>query len=127
MSSLRTQALRALVILGLSGPAMADDTMLRLFAGCTGRISAEMEHAWLVNDTRADALQAQRVQFVSILEAIVPPERARDMLNYRIDTKLAHSAILTTARFGTDARRADMAKKQALSLVRQCQSLLLDS
>ena len=119
--------MRILIILGLCGPAVADDALLHLFAGCTGQISAEMEHAWLMNDERAPALAAQRLKFVSILDAIMPRDRARETLNHRINAKLAHSAILTTATFGTDPRLVRMAKKTALLRLTQCQNLLLDS
>ena len=126
MSRKRTHLLRALIILCLPGPALADDALLRVFAGCTGRLSAEMEHAWLMNDDRADALEAQRLQFVSILQAIMPQDQARETLNMRIDAKLAHSAMLTTAVFGTDPKLARMAKRQAMLRVQDCQNLLLD-
>ena len=116
----------AMIATGTPITASAHDDLLGLFAGCTGRISAEMEHAWLMNDDRADALQAQRLKFVSILRAIQPADQARQALAQRTDAKLAHSAMLTTATFGTDPRRAKLAKRQAAWQIAQCQNLLLD-
>ena len=106
--------------------ARAYDDLVLVFAGCAGRISAEMEFAWLTQDTRADAFQEQRQRFVSILDAVMPADRARETLHHRIEAKLAHSAMLTTARFGTNTRMAELAQQQARTQVRSCQNLLLD-
>ncbi|WP_299165204.1 hypothetical protein [uncultured Tateyamaria sp.] len=127
MSRKRTIAVQALVALSLSAPAMAMDDLASVFAGCTGRISAEMEHAWLMNSDRADDLEGLRLQFVTLLDAITPPEQARQVLHFRIEAKLAHAAMLTTATFGTDPRLVHMAQNQAALRVRDCRNLLLDS
>ncbi len=113
-------------MLGCAGVARANDDLVMVFAGCTGRISAEMEHAWLMNDPRADTLQSQRQRFVSILDAIMPSDRARALLSHRVETKLAHAAILTTARFGTNPRLSELAKQRAQIQIQACQTLLLD-
>ena len=126
MSRIRTLIFSALIVTGLTNPARASDDLVMVFAGCTGRISAEMEHAWLMNDARADVLHQQRQRFVSILEAIMPPERARETLSHRIEAKLAHSAMLTTANFGTNPRLSDLAKRQARVRLESCQTMLLD-
>ncbi len=118
----------ALIGLAMSaGPAVAQDTQLHIFAGCTGRISAQMEHAWLMNDARAEELADLRLTFVGILEAIMPADQARDTLNHRIEVKRAHSAMLTTASFGTDPRRAKIAQRTARIKLDACRDLLLDS
>ncbi|MEP2889906.1 hypothetical protein [Tateyamaria sp.] len=126
MSRLRTLISSALIVVGLTGAAHANDDLVLVFAGCAGRMSAEMEHAWLVNDARADTWQTQRQRFVGILQAIMPRDRARETLSHRVEAKLAHSAILTTAKFGTDPRRSRLAKKQARIQVQSCQAMLLD-
>ena len=126
MSKIRTLISSALVIVGLAGAVRANDDLVLVFAGCAGRLSAEMEHAWLVSDARADALQGQRERFVAILQAIMPMDRARETLHHRVEAKLAHSAILTTARFGDDPRLSRLAKQQARVQVQSCQAMLLD-
>ena len=126
MSRIKTLIAGALIMTGLTDPVRADDDLVRVFAGCTGRISAEMEFSWLIGDGRADALQAQRQRFVSILEAVMPTERARETLNYRVEAKLAHSAMLTTAHFGTDARLSRLVRQQARQSVQTCRTLLLE-
>lgn len=113
-------------MIGLSGTARAYDDLVLVFAGCTGRMSAEMEFAWLMNDARSDALQDQRQRFVTLLDAVMPAERARETLNHRIEAKLAHSAMLTTAHFGADERLARLAKQRAEVGVQTCRTLLLE-
>ena len=100
---------------------------MHIFAGCTGRVSAQMEHAWLMNDARAGELADLRLKLVGILEAIMPADQARATLNHRIEVKRAHSAMLTTATFGTNPRQAKMALRAAQIQVDACRNLLLDS
>ena len=107
MSNLKTFVL-ALVILPASTYAMSN-TLFSTFASCTGRLSAEMEHAWLMNDPRADDLAHRRGQFVDLLEAVVPDDQKRHALTLRIDAKLAHAALLTQATFSEDSDRAEWA------------------
>jgi len=127
MSSLKTIGQSALILAVLSTPAVAMDNLASVFAGCTGRISAEMEHAWLLSRDDADDLEGLRLQLVSLLEAITPPDEARQILHFRIEAKMAHAAMLTTATFGTDPRLVRMAQNQAAQRVRDCRNLLLDS
>jgi len=126
MSRIRTLIAGALIISGMSGVARAQNDLVLVFAGCAGRMSAEMEFAWLMRDPRADALQAQRQRFVTILDAVIPSGRAREALGYRVEAKQAHSAILTTAHFGTDAKLSRLAKRQAQVNVQTCRNLLLE-
>ena len=126
MGRVRTLISGVLVMTGLAGQAHATEDLVLVFATCTGRMSAEMEHAWLMRDARADDFQAQRERFVSILDAIMPPERSRETLNHRIEAKLAHSAILTTARFGPNPRMSELAEQQARTQVQSCRAMLLD-
>lgn len=126
MGGIRKIILGAVLSLGAPMPLAATEDIVLVFAACTGRLSAQMEHAWLLGDTRADALQTQRQRFVSILDAIMPPDRAREVLNHRVAAKLAHSMILTTASFGTEPRASRLAKVHARQHVRSCETLLLD-
>ncbi|WP_108836566.1 hypothetical protein [Tateyamaria sp. Alg231-49] len=126
MGSLRTLIASALIMTGLSGAARANDDLVLVFAGCTGRMSAEMEFAWLMSDARSDALQDQRQRFVTLLDAVMPDERARETLGHRIEAKLAHYSMLSTAHFGSDKRLAKLAKQRAEANVQTCRTLLLD-
>ncbi len=126
MSSLKTLLLAG-VILPLSAPVFASGPLHYVFAECVGRFSAEMEHAWLLGDTEADAYQDRRETFIALMEATMPTEAARDVLAYRIDNKIAHAALLTAASFGQDDKRAQRAKIIAQSYRKSCERLLLDS
>ena len=110
---------------GQAAALSQSDRLDRVFAGCAGRFSAEMEHAWLMGDSESDALQAQRSAFVSLLEAATPEGQERSILSYRIDTKLAHASLLTLATFTDDEQQAQTARSLAQQHLAQCRTLLL--
>ena len=118
----------AVIAVCAAGQAAAmdqSDRLERVFAGCAGRLSAEMEHAWLIDGDESDALQAQRSAFVAMLEASTPQGQERSVLAYRIDTKMAHASLLTLATFHEDEQRAETARLLAHQHVAQCRTLLL--
>jgi len=126
MSRMKTLLLAG-VILPFTAPAFASGPLHYVFAECVGRFSAEMEHAWLLGDDRADLHENRRHTFIALMEATMPSEAARDILAYRIDNKIAHAALLTTASFGQDERHAQRAKIIARTYRQSCEQLLLDS
>lgn len=120
--------LRATVALLLAANgSLAHDGLHHVFAGCVGRLSAEMEHAWLVGSAEADALADQRLVFLSLLEATTSPEHARTTLSYRIEVKMAHASLLTQATFHGDTPRARAADDMAFAHLSACRRLLLDT
>ncbi|MEX0339551.1 MAG: hypothetical protein AB3N11_10975 [Arenibacterium sp.] len=125
MSGLRTSALLCVVLLVLARPAAASDEIYNVFAGCAGRFSAEMEHAWLMGDAAADEYESQRHTFISLTEAAIPAEKTRAVLHHRLDHKLAHASLLTIATFGQDDRRARAARSAAKAYRQACEQLLL--
>ena len=106
--------------------AAAGSPLFQQFAGCVGRMSAEMEHAWLLNDPAADAIAAQRLTFLSLLDATMPAGHERDALAARIDAKMAQATLLTAATFGTSSDRVTHARNRAAWHVRVCREMLLD-
>lgn len=126
MSGLKTLVLAG-VVWTIAPSAFALGPLHHVFAACVGRFSAEMEHAWLIGDAEADALQDRRRSFIALMDATMPADAARDTLAYRIDTKIAHAALLTTASFDQDMRRAQQAKVTARAFRLSCEQLLLDS
>lgn len=114
----------ALTISGLA-PVSSRDIDFRTFAGCAARYSAEMEHAWLMSHPTAEELQDRRLQFLALLDATVPADQARNVMNYRIETKLAHASLLTLATFNDDERRAHSARVVAERHLSTCRALLL--
>lgn len=113
-------ALRTLLVLILSwaaAPLVADaprptEEALTL-ATCHGRYAAVLEHAWLMQDN-IEAARLRRDLFAAMLEALTRdasdgPALEGALLNFRLTEKQATAHLLTTARFGTDPRRARMA------------------
>lgn len=124
MSSLRAAfAGFALGLLAL--PALAEDDPLRTFAACAGRLSAQMEHQWLVSDPASDRTETQRDAMIALLDAIMPPEAARRVLAWRIDAKHAQAVLLTRATFNDDPADAAWAARRADMEVAACTGLLL--
>ncbi|WP_227270758.1 hypothetical protein [Roseobacter weihaiensis] len=124
---MRTFLLASAASLLAASSALAHDGLHHVFAGCVGRLSAEMEHAWLVGSAEADAFGDQRLVFLSLLEATTPPEHARTTLNYRIEVKMAHASLLTQATFQGDTPQARAAGNMAFAHLSACQRLLLDT
>ncbi|MEM7596545.1 MAG: hypothetical protein AAF382_02540 [Pseudomonadota bacterium] len=127
MSRIKTIAALLLLTSALSAKAAGPEDLTETMAICAGRMSAELEFAWLLSDPAADQFENQRLRFVEILNALGPNEDPRQQLALRIDAKMAHAGLLTTAHFGTDAPRAAWAKRHAIRHRQNCQILLLDS
>ena len=109
----------------LALPATAGDNPLRTFAACAGRLSATMEHQWLLSDPTSDRTAAQRAAMISLIEATMSPEQGRDVLAWRIDAKQAHSVLLTRATFNDDPEDALWARNRAVAQLAACTGLLL--
>lgn len=100
--------------------------LARTFAGCVGRMSAEMEHAWLTSDPAAAEFEGKRQAFLALLDATLPKGREADALNHRIEAKMAHASLLTVATFADRNDRADQARMRAAWHRTACNTLLLD-
>ena len=77
-----------------AAPVAAHQKLPHLFAGCAGRFSAELEHAWLTNKTEASRYEAQRRMFITLLEAVQQETDARKLLSYRIENKMGSKRVL---------------------------------
>lgn len=126
MSGMRT-LLCLLLMLGQPSLAQASspEDQLRTFATCAGRLTAQLEHQWLMQTAGADALQRQRGQIVELLEAVMPRDRGRDVLNWRIEARAAQRALLQRATFGTQADDAAWASQMAEQFMADCTVFLL--
>ena len=105
--------------------AFDPEQQLQAFATCAGRLSAIMEHQWLFDGAAADQTKVRRAAVLDLIDAIMPPERADDVLHWRIAAKYAQSTLLTRATFNDDAHDAAWAQEQAARLERACTGLLL--
>ncbi|NIY72479.1 hypothetical protein HCZ30_08525 [Marivivens donghaensis] len=104
---------------GLSGDP------LRIFATCTGRLSALMEFQWMFDGPLSEQTEAERARMIGLIDAIMPPEKGRDVLAWRINAKYAQSRLLTRARFASDSRDATWAAEQAERMISECRALML--
>lgn len=117
-------------LLGLTGVAPRGvqagqmDTVTRTFATCTGRLSALMEHQWLLSDGAADTTRAQRAMMIDLLQAAMPRGTEREALALRIEAKQAQHNLLMQASFGQDRPAARQAAARALQLLRGCTALI---
>lgn len=105
--------------------ASSAEDQLRTFANCAGRLMAQLEHQWLVQSDDADITQHQRRQVVELLNAILPPERGREVLGWRADARAAHRALLQRAAFAQDETDAIWAAQMAEQYVADCTVFLL--
>lgn len=110
---------------GLLGPLYAGQDPLRLFSTCTGRLSAQMEHEWLMSDPAAESSELAREVMISLLETVMSGDDGPRVLSWRIDAKHAQAALLTRATFNDDAEDARWARSLAVSEIAACKGLLL--
>lgn len=116
-------ALIASALPALSAPVA--EGPLHIFAACAGRLSATMEHQWLMRDPAAERTEAQRSAMVALVDAVMVPDRAPDVLGWRIDAKRAHAVLLTRATFNADDDDASWALARAETELAACTGLLL--
>lgn len=124
MSILRTIILSSLALLPAGG-VFAHDNPLQTFAACAGRLSAVMEHQWLMQDPTSEATEAQRATMLTLVDAIMTPDQGRDVLSWRVDAKQAHAVLLKRATFNPDRTDAAWALRRADAELAACTGLLL--
>lgn len=125
MGGLKTLLAALVLAAPLAGPARADDGFLRQIASCAGRLSAQMEHQWLLSDPGADLTERRRDAFLDVLEAVRTPDRGTEILAWRIDAKMAQASLLRRGTFNGDAEDALWARRQADMILAGCGALIL--
>ncbi len=105
--------------------AQTDDSQLRLFASCAGRLSAVMEYQWMFDGVASERTELQRASVLQLVEATMPDGMGREVLHWRLSAKLAQSALLTRATFSDDQSDAAWAAQMADRLTRECTALIL--
>ena len=129
MGSLRNllAALAALTATNAVALPNSPDDLARAFAECAGRYAAVADHARLFDGAASEVAESRRDLFVSLLETTLPDiEAARhDPLNWRIQSKAAHAALLATAVFTMYPDRAKRAQMAADRHIALCSMLIL--
>ena len=123
MGALRT--LISLLCLVPFGSVCAAD-LTQVFATCTGRFSAELENAWLLQSNHVEVLEERRERFEELLGTVTSGETARSIMDQRIKAKSAHARLLQIAQFAQDAGAAGWAKRRAEVEIGYCANFLLE-
>ncbi|MGR3323416.1 MAG: hypothetical protein ACU0DK_15965 [Pseudooceanicola sp.] len=105
-------------------PASSDDPATT-FAACAGRLSAMMEHQWITDPPASERTEAVRARMIDLLEAAMRPGTGNDILNLRIEAKMAQAQLLSRARYRDRPGEAARALGRAQSQVAACEALLL--
>ncbi|MEM5476858.1 hypothetical protein [Pacificibacter sp. AS14] len=95
------------------------------FAQCAGRLSAQMEHQWLISDSKADHTKQHRAVMIELLEAVTDPAAAKQTRHLRIMTKQAHAQLLTQSIFSQNDGHKAYAHSRAQHLIARCMDFLL--
>ena len=110
----------------LSGtPAFSAPSLEQRFAVCAGRLSAQLEHQWLLSDPEAEMTERRRRAMVELFDAVGTGQDRARLLAVRIEAKHAHHSLLTRATFNDDPRDAQWAAHHAQLQLDDCASLLL--
>ncbi|NJS37992.1 MAG: hypothetical protein HC783_02220 [Rhodobacteraceae bacterium] len=110
------ETLFAVFMLGAAVAPGAADPLLRDFSTCAGRLSALVEHQWLVDGPASDVSANRRDAMLELVAAVMPPEMARTAMGWRIEAKVAQRALLDRAYFAQDAA----AEKRSAQLLQGC-------
>ena len=123
---MRTWIISSLLAVTTALPLHAfEQPSLQLFATCAGRLSAEMEFAWLMHSERADVVEQQRADVLDLLAAVMEAGQERQALATRIAAKQAHAALLTRATLNEDDEDAAWAASLAQRQHANCLAFLL--
>lgn len=132
MGRLKTISLCATLILPTLPQALAArglpetrQDQLYFFATCSGRLSALMEHQWLLDGPASEDTARTRAEMLSLLQAVTPPDQAATVMQWRISAKVAQASLLSQASFDLDPARAAWAKRRAEGLTAACIAALL--
>ncbi len=129
MGDLKTLRLVPALICALAAPpgVRADtdipDDPLHFFATCAGRMSALMEHQWLVDGPASEITQARRELVLDVVASLTPPGQEVQVMAWRVEAKAAHAALLGQSRHGP-APDQTRAAKRAETLLRSCEAYL---
>jgi hypothetical protein len=84
-----------------------------------------MEYQWMFDGPASETTKAQRAAVLELIDAIMPPGRGPEVLNWRISAKQAQSALLTRATFNDDPNDAKWAAQRAANQLTDCTGFLL--
>lgn len=135
-----TKSIVIALILGLATMAPSESSAgswpqspaerVQVFATCTGRLSALVDHERTVRGTAVEFFEKQRGAFQSLLNAVVPDALEyglpkSQVMNWLLHAKLAQSQLLMRADFYGDAMIQEKARAAADAFLHECDQFLL--
>ncbi|MCU0909031.1 MAG: hypothetical protein MUF73_16695 [Rhodobacteraceae bacterium] len=121
------------LLASFASPARAGDglpdaprDLLRLFATCTGRLSALMEHQRLFDGPGSEVTARLRDDLADLAGALagaVPDLPDHQAMAWRVEAKAAAAGLFAQGAFGQADRRAQ-AQEMAAARVAECRALL---
>ena len=103
----------------LPAPAHSGDDLARIFAQCSGRLSALMEHQFIIDGPASERTKAERDQMVELLMAVAEP--GPQVMQWRLSAKVAQAELLGRLRIGpTDSRL----ERRSNRLIQDCRALI---
>lgn len=109
----------------MTSPSAPMDEQLVQFATCAGRLSALMEHQWLVDGPASERTAREVAAFSDLVQALITPDDGGRILALRIEAKMAQRALLMQADFGRDQRLSAHAARRAADLIGTCRAIVL--
>ena len=127
MGRMRTLLTTAALACAGSTAAFGGQGLLYDFASCAGRLSAQMEHEWLWSLPASVQTERHRNEMVELVQAMMEPGEAVDVLDVQIGAKVAHARLLQRASFNESRDDAAWAEEKARWDIAQCRGFLLAS
>ena len=132
MGELKTFVFLVLFLAAEAGLALPQSPSERaqFFAICAGRFSALAEHQRLFDGAASEAADAQRREFDTLLEAVLPDARDWGMpgnmvLSWRLTAKMAQAELLHRSVFQRDDMIAEHSRRAADRLFAECRNRVL--
>ena len=110
---------------GVQALPQAPDAQLQFFAACAGRLSATAEHQSIFDGRATDQTMHQHQTLVELIDAIMPEGRGKDVRNWQLHAKVAHSGLLSRAALANDSRVSREAERLAGLYLAECTQVLL--
>lgn len=106
-------------------PGLANPDLVREFAFCTGKLSAELEHSWLLGNSQTRNIKGMRDAMEQLLEAVTSPDQRTQAMAYRVNAKFAHKRLLARATFNQRPEDAVWALSRAKAQISSCAQFIL--
>jgi len=106
--------------------AMNDSqSMVRIFAECSGRLTAAVEHQRMFFGEASPDLEQAQVAMFAVLEAATPPDMNRSVISWRVSARAAQNALMSQATLSFNQQTSTWAQQRSDRLLADCQSFVI--